>query len=70
MWETFTGGQMPYDKMKNVDVVDYVCQSRKRLEQPASCPEKVYQVMLKCFAHVSIRYYLTQWNFFFYFFFF
>ena len=51
MWETFTGGQMPYDKMKNVDVVDYVCQSRKRLEQPASCPEKVYQVMLKCFAH-------------------
>ena len=51
MWETFTGGQMPYDRMKNVDVVDYVCQSRKRLEQPASCPEKVYQVMLKCFAH-------------------
>ena len=50
---------MPYDKMKNVDVVDYVCQSRKRLEQPASCPEKVYQVMLKCFAHVSIRYDLS-----------
>ncbi|XP_076071271.1 tyrosine-protein kinase Tec-like isoform X1 [Mytilus galloprovincialis] len=51
MWETFTGGQMPYDKMKNVDVVDYVCQSRRRLEQPQSCPEKVYQVMMKCFNH-------------------
>lgn len=53
MWEVFTGGAMPYEKMKNVDVVDYVCQSKRRLEQPQNCPEKVYQVMLKCFQHVS-----------------
>ena len=55
MWEVFTGGCMPYDKMKNVDVVDYVCQARKRLEKPSSCPDKVYQVMLDCFLHVSFN---------------
>lgn len=55
MWEVFTGGAMPYEKMKNVDVVDYVCQSKRRLEQPQNCPEKVYQVMLKCFQHEAER---------------
>lgn len=55
MWEVFTGGSMPYEKMKNVDVVDYVCQSRRRLEQPQACPEKVYQVMLKAFEHEAER---------------
>uniref|UniRef100_K1QIS8 non-specific protein-tyrosine kinase n=1 Tax=Magallana gigas TaxID=29159 RepID=K1QIS8_MAGGI len=51
MWEIFTGGIMPYDKMKNVEVVDYVCHSRQRLEKPASCPEKIYKVMLQCWQH-------------------
>lgn len=54
MWEIFTGGIMPYDKMKNVEVVDYVCHSRQRLEKPASCPEKIYKVMLQCWQHVCI----------------
>ncbi|XP_069129754.1 tyrosine-protein kinase Btk-like isoform X2 [Argopecten irradians] len=48
MWEVFTGGVMPYDKMKNVDVVDYVCTAGKRLEKPAQCPEKIYKVMMQC----------------------
>lgn len=51
MWEVFTGGVMPYDKMKNVDVVDFVCHNRKRLEKPAACPEKIYKVMLQCWYH-------------------
>lgn len=55
MWEIFTGGIMPYDKMKNVEVVDYVCHSRQRLEKPASCPEKIYKVMLQCWQHVCIN---------------
>ena len=54
MWEVFTGGVMPYDKMKNVDVVDYVCTSGKRLEKPAQCPEKIYKVMMQCWHKVSI----------------
>lgn len=28
MWEIFIGGIMLYDKMKNVEVVDYVCYFR------------------------------------------
>ncbi|XP_033742868.1 tyrosine-protein kinase TXK-like [Pecten maximus] len=48
MWEVFTGGVMPYDKMKNVDVVDFVCNYGKRLEKPAACPEKIYKVMMQC----------------------
>ncbi|XP_062608215.1 tyrosine-protein kinase Tec-like [Saccostrea cucullata] len=51
MWEIFTGGVMPYDKMKNVEVVDYVCHSRQRLEKPSNCPEKIYKVMLQCWLH-------------------
>lgn len=52
MWEIFTGGVMPYDKMKNVEVVDYVCHSKLRLEKPGACPEKIYKVMLQCWQHV------------------
>ncbi|XP_022322441.1 tyrosine-protein kinase Tec-like isoform X1 [Crassostrea virginica] len=51
MWEIFTGGVMPYDKMKNVEVVDYVCHSKLRLEKPGACPEKIYKVMLQCWQH-------------------
>ncbi|KAJ8297441.1 LOW QUALITY PROTEIN: hypothetical protein KUTeg_023972 [Tegillarca granosa] len=50
MWEIFTGGTMPYDKMRNVDV-DYVCHSRRRLEKPQNCPQKIYNVMLQCWDH-------------------
>ncbi|XP_060078276.1 tyrosine-protein kinase Btk29A-like [Ylistrum balloti] len=55
MWEVFTGGVMPYDKMKNVDVVDYVCHNRKRLEKPAACPEKIHKVMMQCWQHEPDR---------------
>lgn len=54
MWEIYTGGELPYGNMKNVDVFDYVCQSGNRLEQPTNCPAFVYEAMLKCFDHVSI----------------
>ena len=51
---------MPYDKMKNVDVVDFVCHARQRLEKPPSCPEKIYKVMLQTWMHVSFEYYSTE----------
>lgn len=59
MWEIFTGGVMPYDKMKNVEVVDYVCHSKLRLEKPGACPEKIYKVMLQCWQHVCTTIYLN-----------
>ncbi|KAL3878493.1 hypothetical protein ACJMK2_030838 [Sinanodonta woodiana] len=48
MWEIFSGGQMPYDNMRNADVVDYVCHLNKRLEKPNASPEKLYSLMIEC----------------------
>lgn len=48
MWEVFTGAMMPYDSMKNADVVDYVCHRNQRLVKPQACPQKTYQIMMHC----------------------
>ncbi|WAQ99733.1 TEC-like protein [Mya arenaria] len=48
MWEVFTCGDMPYNQMRNAEVVDFVCSSNRRLAKPNGAPEKIYQVMLEC----------------------
>lgn len=48
MWEIFSGGETPYNKMKNADVVYRVCNERYRLSQPPQCPEPVYAIMMSC----------------------
>lgn len=48
MWEIFTGGMMPYDQMRNAEVVDFVCSSNKRLAKPDPAPIIVYTIMLEC----------------------
>lgn len=53
MWEIFTCGLMPYDQMRNADVVDFVCTSNKRLRKPDAAPEKIYQIMMECWHKVS-----------------
>ena len=54
MWEIFTGGMMPYDQMRNAEVVDFVCSSNKRLHRPDAAPVVVYSIMLECWDIVSI----------------
>ena len=53
MWEIFTGGMMPYDQMRNAEVVDFVCSSRKRLPKPDAAPIVIYSLMLECWDDVS-----------------
>ena len=54
MWEIFTGGMMPYDQMRNAEVVDFVCSSNKRLHRPDAAPVVVYSIMLECWDIVSL----------------
>ncbi|CAH1776538.1 unnamed protein product [Owenia fusiformis] len=48
MWEIFTGGDMPYGKIKNQEVVEQVVHHGKRLEKPQACPGEVYDIMMVC----------------------
>ena len=45
---------MPYDQMRNAEVVDFVCSSRKRLAKPDPAPIIVYSIMLECWDDVSV----------------
>ena len=69
MWEVFTGGQMPYDTMRNADVVDYVCTNNKRLVKPTASTENIYRIMLECWDKVMHIFCVSlfQCNFFFFF---
>ena len=53
MWEVFTGGQMPYDSMRNADVVDFVCNLNKRLPKPTASTQRLYNIMLECWNKVT-----------------
>jgi len=48
MWEIFTGGDMPYGKAKNAEVVEKICHHNERLPGPTRCPENLYQIMFSC----------------------
>ena len=48
LWELFTRGFVPYDMLQSDDAVAaHVC-GGGRLEQPAECPDAVYEVMRAC----------------------
>ncbi|XP_071786997.1 tyrosine-protein kinase TXK-like [Asterias amurensis] len=48
LWEIFSGGQTPYPKMNNVEVVDQVTRKQYRMEQPPCCPRDIYCIMYRC----------------------
>ena len=54
MWEIFSGGEMPYSGMRNIEVVDFVINNRRRLPKPDYCPEKVYQILNLCWEKVCL----------------
>ena len=55
MWEIWTGGDMPYGKMRNPEVVERVCHGKEKLPKPSACPFNVYELMKECWRHVSQR---------------
>ena len=58
MWEIYTGGELPYGRMRNPDVVDHVVKGH-RLERPSSCPRDIYEIMEHCWERVSGRIYIS-----------
>lgn len=53
MWEIWTGGEFPYGRMRNPEVVDFVCNRNGVLSQPEHCPQPIYDIMKDCWKKVS-----------------
>ena len=54
MWEIFTlVKEQPYSHLQDHDVVEDAVKGPNRtlLERPPNCPEDIYEIMRKCWAH-------------------
>ena len=54
MWEIWTGGEMPYGRTKNTEVIDRVVHKGFRLEKPPNCPDSMYEVMEETWKKVRL----------------
>lgn len=52
MWEVYTLGKLPYERLNNQEIVDKVSGGR-RLYRPQLASEKVYAIMTSCWHEVS-----------------
>nr|CAB3267847.1 tyrosine-protein kinase HTK16-like [Phallusia mammillata] len=51
LWEIFSKGEQPYGTMTGAQVIQYIEDDKRRLIRPEGCPEKVYSIMLQCWAY-------------------
>lgn len=49
MWEVFTFGNRPFDKLTNAQVVQHIL-NEKFLPRPEKSPESVYKLMINCWS--------------------
>ncbi|KAK5650142.1 hypothetical protein RI129_001171 [Pyrocoelia pectoralis] len=54
LWEIMTLGQQPYPARTNLEVLHYV-KGGGRLGKPVDCPEKLHELMLKCWNYEPER---------------
>lgn len=52
MWEVYTLGRLPYDRLNNTEIVEQVSRGM-RLYRPQLANEKVYSIMTSCWHEVS-----------------
>lgn len=52
MWEVYTLGRLPYDRLNNTEIVEQVSRGM-RLYRPQLANEKVYNIMTICWHEVS-----------------
>lgn len=52
MWEVYTLGRLPYERLNNTEIVDQVSRGL-RLYRPQLANEKVYSIMSSCWHDVS-----------------
>ncbi|KAM4037431.1 activated CDC42 kinase 1-like isoform 3-T3 [Anomaloglossus baeobatrachus] len=51
LWEMFTYGQEPWMGQSGRQILAKIDREGERLEQPEDCPQGVYSIMMKCWAH-------------------
>lgn len=52
MWEVYTLGRLPYERLNNTEIVEQVSRGL-RLYRPQLANEKVYSIMTSCWLDVS-----------------
>lgn len=52
MWEVYTLGKLPYERLNNTEIVDQVSRGL-RLYRPQLANDKVYSIMSSCWVDVS-----------------
>lgn len=52
MWEVYTLGKLPYERLNNTEIVDQVSRGL-HLYRPQLANEKVYSIMTSCWLDVS-----------------
>ncbi|KAG7517791.1 tyrosine-protein kinase BTK [Solea senegalensis] len=52
MWEVYTMGQLPYERLNNTEIVDQLSRGQ-RLYRPQLANEKVYSIMSSCWTERS-----------------
>ncbi|XP_056147623.1 inactive tyrosine-protein kinase 7-like [Lampris incognitus] len=50
MWEVFSHGEMPYNKLSDDEVLEGLQTGKLKLPVPDGCPSKVYKLMVRCWA--------------------
>lgn len=53
MWEVFTLGQLPYERLNNTEIVEQVSRGL-RLYRPQLANDKVYSIMASCWGEVRL----------------
>lgn len=51
LWEMFSYGKQPYGDLRGVEVIQLI-EKGDRLPQSSSCPNEVYQIMVRCWAYL------------------
>ncbi|XP_018327039.1 tyrosine-protein kinase Shark [Agrilus planipennis] len=52
LWEMYSFGQQPYGERKGAEAIEAI-ENGERLPQPANCPSRIYEVMLRCWSYNS-----------------
>ncbi|XP_054885612.1 inactive tyrosine-protein kinase 7 [Poeciliopsis prolifica] len=50
MWEVFSLGEMPHDKLSDDEVLEGLKLGKLKLPAPDGCPSKIYKLMVRCWA--------------------
>ncbi|XP_023182787.1 inactive tyrosine-protein kinase 7 [Xiphophorus maculatus] len=50
MWEVFSLGEMPHDKLSDDEVLEGLKMGKLKLPAPDGCPSKIYKLMVRCWV--------------------